>query len=41
VVREADFALAARPLLAEAVVVDPEAARQFAQLAVGAALALR
>jgi hypothetical protein len=40
VVREADFALAARPLLAEAVVVDPEAARQFARLAVEAALAL-
>jgi hypothetical protein len=41
VVREADFALAARPLLAEAAVVDPDAARRFAQLAIEAALALR
>jgi hypothetical protein len=40
VVREADFALAARPLLAEAVVVDPGAARQFVRLAAEAALAL-
>ncbi len=40
VVREADFASAARPLLAGATVVDPEAARQFARLAVEAALAL-
>jgi hypothetical protein len=40
VVRERDFALAARPLLAEADVVDPEAARQFVRLAVEAALAL-
>lgn len=40
VVREADFALAARPLLVEAVVVDPDAARQFARLAREAALAL-
>ena len=41
IVREADFALAARPLLAEAAVVDPEAARQFVRLAVDATLALR
>lgn len=40
VVREADFALAARPLLGGAVAVDPEAARQFAGLAIEAALAL-
>jgi hypothetical protein len=40
VVREADFALAVRPLLAEAVVVDPGAAQQFVGLAVAAALAL-
>lgn len=40
VVREADFALATRPLLADAVVVDPGAARQFVRLAVDAALAL-
>jgi hypothetical protein len=39
VVREADFALAARPLLGEAVVVDAGAARQFVRLAVEAALA--
>jgi hypothetical protein len=40
VVREADFALATRPLLGEAVVVDAEAARQFVRLAFEAALAL-
>jgi hypothetical protein len=40
VVRERDFALAARPLLAEEVVVDPDAAGQFVRLAVEAALAL-
>ena len=40
VVREADFALAARPLLAEATVVDPAAAREFVQLAGEARLAL-
>lgn len=41
VVREADFARAARPLLDEAVVVDPWAAHQFVRLAVEAALVLR
>ena len=41
VARDADFALAARPLLGVAVVVDHEAARQFARLAVEAALALQ
>ncbi len=41
VVREADFAQAARPLLGEVVVVDPEAARQFTRLAAEATLALR
>ena len=40
VVREADFALAARPLLAEAVVIDARAARHFVQMAAEAALAL-
>jgi hypothetical protein len=40
VVREADFALATRPLLAEVVVVDSEAAGQFTRLAVEATLAL-
>jgi len=40
VVREADFALAARPLLADAAVVDPAAAREFVQLADEARLAL-
>jgi hypothetical protein len=40
VVREADFALAARPLLAAASVVDPAAAREFVQLADEATLAL-
>lgn len=40
VVRERDFALAARPLLAAVVMVDPEAARQFVRLADEAALAL-
>jgi hypothetical protein len=40
VVRETDFALSARPLLADAAVVDPNAARQFVGLAVEAALAL-
>jgi hypothetical protein len=39
VVREADFALAARPLLAAASVVDPAAAREFVQLADEATLA--
>ena len=41
VVREADFALAARPLQSEAVIVEPEAAQQFVRLAAEAALALR
>ena len=41
VVREADFALAVRPLLAEVVVMDPDAAEQFVRVAVEAALALR
>jgi hypothetical protein len=40
VVREADFALAARPLLGEPVVVDAGAAREFVRLAVEAAKAL-
>jgi hypothetical protein len=39
VVREADFALAARPLLTEVAVVDPAAAREFVQLAGEATLA--
>lgn len=41
VVREADFALACRPLLTGAVIVEPEAARQFVRLAAEATLALR
>jgi hypothetical protein len=41
IVRAADFAQAARPLLAEAALVDPEAAQQFVQLAGEATLALR
>lgn len=40
VAREADFAMAARPLLVDATVVDPEAAREFVQLATEATLAL-
>ena len=40
VVREADLALAARPLLGQATVVDPESARQFVRLAGEAAMAL-
>ena len=41
VVREADFAMAARPLLHDAsIVVDGEAAAQFLQLCRDAALAL-
>jgi len=39
VVSEADFALAMRPLLAEVVVVDSEAAGHFVRLAAEAALA--
>jgi hypothetical protein len=41
IVRAADFATAARPLLTEAIVVDPEATRHFVQLAEEATLALR
>ncbi len=40
VVREADFAIAARPLLVDAPVVDFVAAREFVQLAGEAQLAL-
>ena len=40
VVRAADFAQAARPLLAEAALVDPAAAQQFVQLAREATVAL-
>ena len=40
VVREADFTMAARPLLGGAVVVDVEAARHFVRSALEAALAL-
>lgn len=41
IVRAADFAHAARPLLAEAALIDPAAAQQFVQLADEATLALR
>jgi hypothetical protein len=41
IVRAADFAQAARPLLADAALVVPAAAQQFVQLAGEAALALR
>ena len=40
VVREADFASAARPLLTDAAVVDEGAARMFVRLSFEAALAL-